>query len=210
MHASAARTQPDADMVSAMVDCAYALGMAAGQIAEGCKHDPERFLEASAEFRQCFFAVRMGMRLRLNLLAAPRLAAERREAPEREAPEREDSREAPERERGEGERERDREGDYEPVSLPQFLKSLRGVAGAAERRKDELPRALATHTLPKLHGLLAESAERPASGATGHAPAAAGVALLTRRPGAAPPRPRSSLLGSAAAPLRGPPWRSSG
>jgi hypothetical protein len=208
MHGPApASSAHDIDMVSAMVECAYGLGMAAGEIARGCK-DTKAFLEASAEFRQCFFAVRMGIRLKLNLSAAAKPAVVERaqaEVVEREIAE--DDRP----ERDPSERERESEGDREPVSLPQFLKSLGVVAKAAERRKDQLPRELATEILPRLHGLLAQAnggGAVPDAKPTSPAGRPSAVAVLERPQ--SPPRTRSRLLGSSAAPPRGPPPRASG
>ena len=204
MHAAAASPTSDAEILSDMVECAHVLGKAAFEIARACgKHDHKGFFTAMAEFRHCFFAVRMGIRLKLGLAAGLR-AAEPRPSPETEAPERE----RPERQRMSDERERDREGDYEPVSLPQFLKTLRGVAAAAERRKAQLPPEVATRTLPKLQALLAQAGAPPLRKAEKPASATA-LAVLARPPDAPPPGPRSRLLGSAAAPPRAPPWRPS-
>src|SRR5687768_2318635 len=118
-------------MIETMTRCAYELGLAASEIAQQARDDTARFLSASAEFRHCFFAVRMGLRLKLAERAAVRSAVTAPAAPERLERERADSLDPPEREREDSleqvERERDR--DYEPVSLPQFLKSL-GVAAA--------------------------------------------------------------------------------
>jgi hypothetical protein len=214
--AAPAQVESEAEMVKAMSGCAYELGLAAAEIAEGCKGDPERFIQASAEFRQCFFALRMGIRLRLKLrepIAAA--AAERPQAEgglaEREAPERAERPDgdggAPERER-----DRDREGDYEPVSLPQFLNSLGVVVNAAERRGCELPEPLAAETLPRLRSLLAAAtpaapADPPAADPAGRG---SGVAVLARPPAAPSAGARARLLGSAAAPPRGPPAFRSG
>jgi hypothetical protein len=197
--AATAHSAQDLDMVSAMVGCAYELGMAAGAMAKACK-DHKAFLAASAEFRQCFFAVRMGIRLKLSLRAGPKPAAVERaeaESVEREAADRPE-RDPPERDR-----------DREPVSLPQFLKSLGVVASNAERRKEQLPHEVATQTLPRLHALLAGVNNRRAPDVAAPQPAArsAGIAILERPQAPAPIRSR--LLGSAAAPLRGPPRRSS-
>lgn len=193
-------------MVSAMVECAYALGMAAGAMAKACK-DPKGFFAASDEFRRCFFAVRMGIRLKMSLAAGVRPAPVRAAA---EAPERDpDEPDPDERDRSERDpMEREREGDREPVSLPQFLKALGVVARNAERRKAELPPEIATETLPRLHSLLAQANGRTAEAPTPKAAAITAGATLLERPQAAPPI-RARLLGSTAAPPRGPPRRSS-
>lgn len=208
MDAADPRPTSDAETISDLVACAYALGKAAFAIAQSCgKADHKGFFAASAEFRHCFFAVRMGIRLKLVLgAAAAEPVAERPEAEASET-ERLDA-DLPARERTRDERDREREGDYERVSLPAFLKSLRGVAAAAERRKAELPAELVNHTLPRLHALLAKAGAGPPAAAP-PAPAPGGVALLARPRGPQPPDPRSRLLGSAAPP-RGPPRRHSG
>src|SRR5882672_8648718 len=115
MPAAAAPAAPSFEMIETMTRCAYELGLAASGIAERAGDDTALFLSASAEFRHCFFAVRMGIRLKLADRAAAGSAAAPLERLERERsdalvpPEREpdDS-----RERLETERERDR--DYEP------------------------------------------------------------------------------------------------
>jgi hypothetical protein len=189
-------TQP-LEMIEAMTRCAYELGLAASEIAQRARGDTAGFLAASAEFRHCFFAVRMGIRLTLAQRAAAR--AERAAAPV-ERPEALE----PEYERGDGrdderiDTEREREGDYEPVSLPQFLKSLRGVAASAERRADLPPHIRAT-TLPILQGLLGQTSAPP----DGERPASA-VAVLARPPTLA--AARSRLLTSTG-PISLPPLR---
>jgi hypothetical protein len=196
----------DLDMVTAMVEGAYALGMAANRIALACQDDRKAFFEASAEYRHCFFAVRMGLRLKMSLGAGVKPAAGHAEA---EAVEREaDERERPERDPPE--RERDREGEREPVSMPAFLKSLGVVVRNAERRKDQLPREIATQTLPRLHSLLAQAkgGDLLAPEPTKPVGRPTAVAILERPQ--APPAMRSRLFGSAAATPRGLPPRRSG
>jgi hypothetical protein len=99
--------------------------------------------------------------------------------------------------------ERDREGDYEPVSLPRFLSTLRGVTQAAEARADQLP-ADVRETLPALKDLLAKA---KAEAAPAQKPAAP-LAVLARPAAPLAPNARSRLLGSASAPLP-PPLRDS-
>src|SRR5688500_4308468 len=75
MQSAAPCPASDADILHEMVLCAHALGKAAGELAQAAKDDVRAFCELSAEFRHCFFAVRMGIRLGLNLRAAPARAA---------------------------------------------------------------------------------------------------------------------------------------
>ena len=170
------------------------MGLAASRIAQAAGDDTARFLAASAEFRHCFFAVRMGIRLKLAHGTVARAApgavraegfVERERA---EWPERPDWGADP-RERAHTERER--EGDREPVSLPQFLKTLGVTAANAQARRAELPAAIRDTTLPRLQGLL-HQANAPAE-RVGASPGAA-VALLARPPAA--PAGRSRLLSS--------------
>ena len=148
--ATASRDANPLEMVETLTQCAYELGVAAAEIAKRATDDTARFLAASAEFRQCFFAVRMGIRLNQSLRAAartPTVVAEtvERERLDAEPPERDDAYESVERER---------EDDRERVSLPQFLKTLGLVATRAEARRDELPPHIRDTTLPTLRGLL--------------------------------------------------------
>lgn len=189
--------QQHLEMIEGLTQCAYELGKAAHRIAlQSEQRDAKAFLAASAEFRHCFFSVRMGVRLAAQLRAGQSFAALRTaRADEMERP---DAVERPEREdREPGERlEREREGDYEAVSLPKFLQTLGLVARAAERRGDELPAHIRDTTLPRLKGLLAE-ANAPAAPA---AKTATGLAVLTLP--AAPPSPagKSRLLTSVVTP----------
>ncbi len=211
--ATSLRGAPDLEMIEAMTACAHKLGLAAGKIADAAGGDVRLFLAASAEFRQCFFAVRMGIRLKhfgpARLVAqSPQLerpeALERLDRPERaEAMERPDRPEAPDR--IEAEREQDR--DYEPVSLPQFLKTLGLVAASAERRGDSLPAHIRDTTLPTLQSLLRQAAAPQATGlpaklplaaATPGRPLPAGAAVLARPVSA--PAARSRLLTSTLTP----------
>lgn len=184
-------------MIGAMTACAFALGSAAAEMAQGAGDDTDLFLAASAEFRHCFFAVRMGIRLKMALgagvtpgaargLAEPALPTERPEMLESERPETEPL------DRLETERERDR--DYEPVSLPQFLKTLGVVAARAEARAEALPADVRDHTLPRLRSLLnqADGSARPDP-----SPPGAAVALRARPPAA--PAGRSRWLASTGA-----------
>src|SRR4051794_27192816 len=140
MPAAAAPAAPSLEMIETMTRCAYELGLAASGIAQRAGDDTALFLSASAEFRHCFFAMRMGIRLKLADRAA---AGSTAALPERLVRERSDAYDPSERERDDSlerlETERERDRDYEPVSLPQFLRSLGVAAAQAERRGDELP-----------------------------------------------------------------------
>lgn len=197
--AAGARTDRELQMLEKLVDCAFALGESFG---EAAKAEPDRTakLDLFDAFNRSFLAVRMGIRLSMALRAPPKpAAAPRPERLDRLDVERNDCDTTPER--LEAERERDR--DYEPVSLPRFLATLGLVAADAERLKPPVP----ANTLPTLHGLLAQTKASPVE-----APVStpnAGLALLTRPPTVAP---KASLLNSAARPpdVPRPPRRWSG
>ena len=177
---------PPLEMIEAMTACAYQLGVAASGIALKAGDDTARLLAFSAEFRHCFFAVRMGIRLRHTGVAAPRAAA-RAEAPERE---RSDAIEPPERDDTRLRIEAERDRDSEPLSLPQFLKTLGLAAAKAEQVRDALPAHVRDTTLPTLHTLLRQATPEPA-------PGSGAVAVLARPPKA--PATRSRLLTSVGA-----------
>ena len=172
------RSAHELQMLETMVDCAHALGIGFGQAAEA-ETDPQHRLDLMDAFQKSFLALRLGIRLSMTLRAAPKAAApvlapERAEAPEREPVERDPP------ERGDrAERERDR--DYEPVSLPRFLATLGVVARDAARLDDRLPADAATRVLPTLQGLLARATTDPPTSEPAAAPAA-GVAVLARPP----------------------------
>ena len=196
--ATPSRDVPALRMVEAMTVCAYELGMAAAEIAGNAGDDFDRLLSFSAEFRHCFFAVRMGMRLTQFGIPTPRAATaagppaatpvserdrlDRTQAPERDpAPRRDDI-------------ERERDGDSEPVSLPQFLKTLGIVSTRAERVRDQVPAHVRDTTLPALQALLAKAAPPDLRSR----PPGPALAVLARPPTTAPPA-RSHLLNSARA-----------
>ena len=190
------------EMIEALTDCAFDLGQAAFAIAKAPQQDAKGFLAASAEFRHCFFSVRMGVRLSAQLRAGPSFAvpragqtqeAGRCDAVERPEPLEHERAETLQHERAET-LEREREGDYEPVSLPKFLTSLGLAAAAAERRGDELPAHIRDTTLPTLRGLLAKA------GAPAEPTTTTGLAVLARPPAPRPPVDRSRLLSSAFTP----------
>ena len=208
MSHEAARSAHELQMLETMVDCAHALGIAFGEAAKA-ETDTKHRLELFDAFQKSFLALRMGIRLSMTLRAAPKAAAVL--APERaEASEREPAEHDPPERGDRAERERDR--DYEPVSLPKFLATLGVVARDAVRLDDRLPADAATRVLPTLQGLLARATTDPPAPAP--APTqAAGVAVLARPPQSGT---RHMLLGSAATslPRAGPgspaPWSGSG
>lgn len=208
MSPEADRTARELQMLEGLVDCAYELARTFAAAAKA-EPDTKHSLELLDGFHRSAFAVRMGIRLCMTLRAPPRaaptVAVERAEAPERERAEAELSEPAERLERGEQDRERDR--DYEPVSLPKFLSTLGLVARDAGRLGDRLP-ADAARVLPTLQGLLAQATADPPEPASSPP---AGVAILARPPQAAI---RHKLLGSAATSLPrrgvGPPWSGSG
>ena len=134
-------------MIEAMTQCAYELGMAAGEIARRSTDNDKLFFAASNEFRQCFFAMRMGIRLSEGGLAAiaAKAAAPAADPSETERPE---AAERPERLDSYERLGTERDRDYEPVSLARFLKSLGLVAASAEKRRDDLPPHIRDTTLP--------------------------------------------------------------
>ena len=193
--AAVSRDAHPLEMIETLTRCAYELGLAAAGIAKRATGDTTRFLAVTAEFRHCFFAVRMGIRLAQAQRMAPagRAAAPaeslERERPEADPPERDDFHEP-------DEREREREGDYEPVSLPQFLKTLGLAAARADQRRDELPAHVRDTTLPALHALLRQAKAPPDGGRAGNG-AGPAAARLARAP--VIPAGRSRLLTSTGA-----------
>ncbi len=224
--AAVARNVHELQFLESLVDCAKTISLAIGEAAK-VETDRVRQLALFDAFQRGFSSVRMGIRLALTLRAGPRPV---RAAPSASASERPDT-ERLETERMEAERpetlqidridrerlavERERDREYEPVSLPNFLKAL-GVVSAAAARLDDLPAHVRNEALPTLNRLLAraqaDSAPVPAQAPPSPAqasPAApkGGVGLLLRPPKAAP---RSRWLGSTATvlpkplPLTGP------
>ncbi|MBL8772118.1 MAG: hypothetical protein JNK30_12115 [Phenylobacterium sp.] len=200
MSQDAARTDRELRMVEAMVDCAFELGRRVGEAAK-TEANRSRSLQLYDVFHRSFQAVRLGIRLCLALRAG-------RMAPLRPAPvqaidagrEREDEIQVERPERGDPV-ERERERDYEAVSLPKFLSTL-GLVARETARADGVPADVRTRNLPALEALLAKA------GAAQPQPAAPAATVLDRAPPAAP-RARSALLGSTAPGLRlKPPWPS--
>ncbi len=203
MSTEAARNARELQMLEGLVDCAYGLATTLAAAAQA-EPDTRRCLELVEGFTKCSFAIRMGIRLCRTLRAPPKAEPARAEASEREPAEHEPV------ERGERlELERERDRDYEPVSLPKFLSTLGVVARDAARLEDRLPPD-AARLLPTLRDLLAQAKADPPSPEPGPS-RPAGVAVLTRPPQSAT---RHTLLGSAAPPRPGPratpPWPNSG
>ena len=205
-----ARNEHELRLLETLVDCAHALSVAVAEAAKA-ERDQARRLQLFEAFQRGFLAVRMGIRLSMALRAAPRAIARPASQPMREAPEVERP-ETPRHETDGPGLERERDRDYEPVSLPKFLSTL-GVVASDVARLDGLPAGVRADLLPTLGALLAQAkglaAQPPAP-----APHAAAVALLARPT----PKPKSALLGATSAisaqPLafhgepRPPPYRS--
>ena len=213
--AATARTDHELQMLESLVDCAKTLSLAIGEAAK-VETDRVRMLELVEAFQRGFFSVRMGIRLSMTLRAGPRPVRAAPEALEAEALEAEQLETEPlETERPERP-EREREREYEAVSLPAFLKTL-GLVSATAARLDDLPAHIRTEVLPTLHKLLARAhADAAPVGAPAQSSPASpkgGADLLLRPPKVAP---RRQLLGSTAPvlpkpfPLAGPPPRRSG
>ena len=203
-----ARTDHELRILEALVDCAHRLSVAVAEAAKA-ERDHARRLQMFEAFQRGFLAVRMGIRLSIMLRAGARAVARPAAAPAREASEVERP-ETERRETGAPELERERDRDYEPVSLPKFLSTL-GVLASDAARLPGLPAHVRAELLPRLDTLLAR-AKSPATQPS--APASHAVALLTR-PKATP---KSALLSATSAfsaqPLafhgqpRPPPYRS--
>lgn len=210
--AALAPADHELQMLGALVNSAFALSESFSEAAKA-ETDHARRLQLFDAFCRGSLAVRMGIRLSMALRAGPKaVAAAKAEPAEVEKPDFD-----PPRERTEGlERERDR--DYEPVSLPKFLATL-GVVAADAARLDALPASVRDETLPALNALLAQAnagavepptpVQRPTAAAT-----ATAVNLLTRPPPAAPKRhllgSTSPVLSTALASRPRPPPRGSG
>jgi hypothetical protein len=198
MHdAAVARTEHELRMVEALVDCAHALSVAVAEAAKA-EADGKLQLQLFEAFQRGFLAVRMGIRLSLMLRAAPRAVARPEvERLETERLETERLQDPPETDEPRFATERERDRDYEPVSLPKFLSTL-GVVARDAARIEALPAHVRADILPKLDTLLTGAKGPAASPAP--ATATAAVALMTRPK--APPK--SALLGGAST-LSGPP-----
>ena len=197
-----ARAEIELQMVGSLVDCAHALGLALGEAAQA-ERDRAAQIALVDAFNRSFLAVRMGIRLSLMLRAGLRSASSAAspqvtaEPPEREALEREPlEREPLERDPADSESlERERDRDYEPVSLPRFLATLGVVAARADARRDALPAHVRDTTLPTLQGLLRQFKAPPDGARAGGATPA--PAVLADPPMV--PAGRSRLLASTGA-----------
>jgi hypothetical protein len=190
-----ARTEHELRMVEALVDCAHALSVAVAEAAKA-EADGKLRLQMFEAFQRGFLAVRMGIRLSLMLRAAPKSVARPEvERLETERLETERLQDPPETDEPRFTTERERDRDYEPVSLPKFLSTL-GVVARDAARIEALPAHVRADILPKLDTLLAR-AKGPAAPP---AQPAAAVALMTRSKAL----PKAALL-SGASTLSGPP-----
>ena len=196
MHDTAvARTEHELRMVEALVDCAHALSVAVAEAAKA-EADGKLRIQMFEAFQRGFLAVRMGIRLSLMLRAAPKSVARPEvERLETERLETERLQDPPETDEPRFTTERERDRDYEPVSLPRFLSTL-GVVASEAARIEALPAHVRADILPKLDTLLAR-AKGPAAPP---AQPAAAVALMTRSKAL----PKAALL-SGASTLSGPP-----
>ena len=192
-----ARTEHELRMVEALVDCAHALSVAVAEAAKA-EADGKLRLQLFEAFQRGFLAVRMGIRLSLMLRAAPKSVARPEvERLETERLETERLQDPPETDEPRFATERERDRDYEPVSLPKFLSTL-GVVARDAARIEALPAHVRADILPKLDTLLTGAKGPAASPAP--ATATAAVAVLAR-PKA---QPKAALLGGAST-LSGPP-----
>ena len=192
-----ARTEHELRMVEALVDCAHALSVAVAEAAKA-EADGKLRLQLFEAFQRGFLAVRMGIRLSLMLRAArgavARPAVERLET---ERLETERLQDPPETDEPRFATERERDRDYEPVSLPKFLSTL-GVVARDAARIEALPAHVRADILPKLDTLLTGAKGPAASPAPTTATAAVAVLARPKAP------PKAALLGGAST-LSGPP-----
>ena len=145
---------PSCEMLDALTQCAYRLGLAFGAEAER-ETMSAKGLEYFHLFDRCFFSVRVAMGLQLRMRQAERtLATEREDLRERADPTERDTQKT--RDRDPVERERDRE--VEPASISVFLKTLQGVAADAANLPGPPHSAL-----PTLQELLAQITSAPAT-----------------------------------------------
>ena len=145
---------PSTEMLDALTQCAYRLGLVFGAEAE--RAQGKAMLEACERFDRCFFSVRMGISLQLRLRQAPplRLAETGGDPTERDTVEREPCDHHVRAEPIERERER----ETERASVPLLLNALEMVAAGAASLPGPAPAALLT-----LRELLAKLSSAPAS-----------------------------------------------
>ena len=192
-----ARTEHELRMVEALVDCAHALSVAVAEAAKA-EADGKLRLQLFEAFQRGFLAVRMGIRLSLMLRAAPKSVARPEvERLETERLETERLQDPPETDEPRFATERERDRDYEPVSLPKFLSTL-GVVARDAARIEALPAHVRADILPKLDTLLTGAKGPAASPAPATATAAVAVLARPKAP------PKAALLGGAST-LSGPP-----
>ena len=160
-------------MLSAMTECAYRLGMAFGAEAERAGPHAQR-LECYNLFDHCFFSVRVAIGLELRL---KRDQPAVRPEPEREVlHERVVASEA-DRDTTRLPVERDRDREVERASFPLLLKTLQGIADDAAALPGPPPGALLS-----LQELLAQITAAPAPSTT---PAKPATGLRARLAGSA-------------------------
>ncbi len=192
MNAAAANSRPDAALLSDMVACAHAFGMAFADKAQA-SDDEARELEYFELFDRCFRAMRIGIALKLKL-GQPLAAA--MAMPIRGDRERDDERDDL-RDRDTADSDRDRE--TETASFPALIQTLGAVERAATDMGERLPAALRTATLPSLREILDRAKAAPveapanrrasllAAGSSGLT-RGSGLALKIRPPPTAAPR----------------------
>ena len=147
----AAAAPSNAEMLSGLTQCAYRLGVAFGAEAERAQGQAR--IDAFNLYDRCFFSVRVAIGLQLRLRREDRASGrDTAELSEREA---DDSRERSDYLAPERDRERDREA--EPASLPVLLKTLNSVVADARALPGPPPAAL-----PALGDLLARYGDSPA------------------------------------------------
>jgi hypothetical protein len=167
------RSGRELQMLEAMVDCAHALGMAFGEAAKAEAEVKDKLALFDA-FNRSFLAVRMGIRLSLALRQPPK-PARTAQAPSDDDADRLDA--AGDRSDRDDAADRDRDRDYEPVSLPRFLATLGVVAKEAGRLGDRLPEAATARVLPQLQALLVGANAEPAAAAPARTAAPKGALL---------------------------------
>ena len=182
---------PSCEMLDALTQCAYRLGLAFGAEAEREKMSAKG-LEYFQLFDRCFFSVRVAIGLQLRLRQAQpalRSAPEREELRERGDPAERDTRTPPDP----VERERDRE--VEPVSMSVFLKTLQGVAADAANLPGPPHEALPTlqELLAQITGTPASTPAKPAAGLRARLATSATAPSLTLPPPTGPKRPTLSV-----------------
>ena len=177
---------PSSQMLDALTQCAYRLGLAFGAEAEREKMSAKG-LEYFHLFDRCFFSVRVSIGLQLRLRQAERTSSTELEEL-RECADSTERDTQTTRDRDPIERERDRE--VEPASISVFLKTLQGVAADAANLPGPPHSAL-----PTLQELLAQITSapappaKPAVGLRARLATSATAPTLTLPPATGPKRP---------------------